>query len=102
MPSAMDLMSSSLTLQPNLFQEFQPMGGVSARPLSSAVAGLAKERNARRARKETAKLAVNAFIGVRMHASRAEKSASDDTSRERGKQSGRSGRKLARCGPLGL
>src|SRR5207237_5377501 len=30
--SAMLLIMSSLTLQPNLFQEFQPMGGVRARP----------------------------------------------------------------------
>src|SRR5580765_4195298 len=29
--SAMPLIRSSLTLQANLFQEFQPMGGVSAR-----------------------------------------------------------------------
>src|SRR5262252_11032343 len=34
--SAMDLIISSLTLQPNLFQLFQPMGGVSATPLSHA------------------------------------------------------------------
>src|SRR5262245_22745459 len=30
----MDLIISSLTLQPNLFQLFQPIGGVSATPLS--------------------------------------------------------------------
>src|SRR5260370_9802489 len=30
-PSAMPLIRSSLTLQANLFHEFQPMGGVSAR-----------------------------------------------------------------------
>src|SRR5256885_2379748 len=32
----MDLIMSSLTLQPNLFQLFQPIGGVSATPLSQA------------------------------------------------------------------
>src|SRR5580658_2375340 len=31
MASAMDLIRSSLTLQPNLFQLFQPIGGVSAK-----------------------------------------------------------------------
>src|SRR5580765_1172192 len=62
MPSAMDLMSSSLTLQPNLFQEFQPMGGVRARPLSRAVEGRARERNARRIRNEVSKVAVNVFM----------------------------------------
>src|SRR5215831_2974002 len=36
--SAMDLIISSLTLQPNLFQLFQPIGGVSATPLSQAFA----------------------------------------------------------------
>jgi hypothetical protein len=41
----MDLIMSSLTLQPNLFQLFQPIGGVSAAPLSHA-AGLA-EHNAK-------------------------------------------------------
>src|ERR1043166_8918692 len=35
--SAISLMSFSLTLQPNLFQLFQPIGGVLARPLSSAL-----------------------------------------------------------------
>jgi hypothetical protein len=34
--SAACLIRSSLTLQANLFQLFQPMGGVRARPLSSA------------------------------------------------------------------
>src|SRR5215475_10748702 len=36
MASAMDLIMSSSTLQPNLFQLFQPMGGVRATPLSRA------------------------------------------------------------------
>src|SRR5450755_1112751 len=40
MASAMDWISVSLTSQPNLFQLFQPMGGVSAR-LSSAPRALA-------------------------------------------------------------
>src|SRR5579864_2685108 len=34
--SAIPRTSSSLTLQANLFQEFHPMGGVSARPLETA------------------------------------------------------------------
>src|SRR6478672_7750269 len=36
MASAMPLIMSSLTLQPNLFQLFQPIGGVRASPLSQA------------------------------------------------------------------
>lgn len=39
MLSAVCLMSEALTLQANLFQEFQPMGGVSARPWEMAGAG---------------------------------------------------------------
>src|SRR5437588_614164 len=34
--SAISLINFSLTLQPNLFQLFQPIGGVRASPLSSA------------------------------------------------------------------
>src|SRR5438270_10781157 len=46
--SAMDLIMSSLTLQPNLFQLFQPIGGVSATPLSQArVASGNEERKMR-------------------------------------------------------
>src|SRR5438093_1025625 len=41
--SAMLLIMSSLTLQPNLFQEFQPMGGVSARPVEGEL-GCCAER----------------------------------------------------------
>src|SRR5438046_10428808 len=64
MPSAMDLMRSSLTLQPNLFQEFQPIGGVWARPLSRAVEGWTKESKARSATaKNKQSRAVNVFIG---------------------------------------
>src|SRR5579864_1048402 len=37
MASAIPRTSSSLTLQPNLFQEFHPIGGVSARPLETAL-----------------------------------------------------------------
>src|ERR1700683_5252981 len=37
--SAAPLMRSSLTLQPNLFQLFQPIGGVRAKPLSRASSG---------------------------------------------------------------
>src|SRR5579863_5772723 len=37
MASAMPRTSSSLTLQPNLFQVFHPMGGVSAKPLETAL-----------------------------------------------------------------
>src|SRR4029078_3500058 len=36
MASAIDFIRSSLTLQANLFQLFQPIGGVFARPLSCA------------------------------------------------------------------
>src|SRR5436190_10230595 len=39
--STMPRMSVSLTLQPKLFQLFQPMGGVSAKPLLK-LAGLAR------------------------------------------------------------
>src|SRR5271157_4557301 len=39
MASAVSRMSRSETLQANLFQLFQPMGGVLARPLSRALAG---------------------------------------------------------------
>src|ERR1041385_2346712 len=45
--SAISLMSFSLTLQPNLFQLFQPIGGVFARPLSCAQTLLAQEVNRR-------------------------------------------------------
>src|SRR5450759_3938572 len=48
-------MSLSLTLQPNLFQLFHPMGGVRARPLSSA-------RSAWRAEMETTTMAHTAPI----------------------------------------
>src|SRR5258708_6800025 len=41
MASAVSRISCSLTLQPKWFQEFQPMGGVRARPLSSRAAGAA-------------------------------------------------------------
>src|ERR1700691_4494890 len=41
MASAAPLIKSSLTSHPNLFQLFQPIGGVSARPLSEAFAGSA-------------------------------------------------------------
>src|SRR5262252_7037300 len=61
MPSAMDLMRSSLTLQPNLFQEFQPMGGVRQRPLSRAMEGWTSERNARM-RNDVSRAAVNVFM----------------------------------------
>src|SRR5262249_2785645 len=67
MPSAIDLMRSSLTLQPNLFQEFQPMGGVRARPLSSAREVSARERRARKSRNQASKAAVNVFIGAPPH-----------------------------------
>src|SRR5262250_1812283 len=48
-PSAMDLRRSSLTLHPNLFQLFQPMGGVKATPLSSALSSRAVRKTARSA-----------------------------------------------------
>ena len=44
MASAACLMRSSLTLQANLFQLFQPMGGVRASPLSSAGISLGMAR----------------------------------------------------------
>src|SRR5947208_15797797 len=44
----MDLIKSSLTLQPNLFQLFHPIGGVSATPLSHARASVAAKRTAAR------------------------------------------------------
>src|SRR6266446_4470551 len=47
-PSAIDLIKSSLTLQPNLFQLFHPIGGVSATPLSQACASVAAKRTAAR------------------------------------------------------
>src|SRR5579864_4868842 len=52
--SAMPLIMSSLTLQANLFQEFQPMGGVSARlaegdGFSCAAAEINSETNTQRA-----------------------------------------------------
>src|SRR5258707_11920855 len=47
MPSAMDFKRSSLTLQPNLFQLFQPIGGVRATPLSHALASVAANKIAR-------------------------------------------------------
>ena len=37
--SAVCLMSASLTSQPKAFQSLKPIGGVLARPLSSATAG---------------------------------------------------------------
>src|SRR4051812_33533671 len=37
MPSAIDLISCSLTLHPNVFQEFQPIGGVAARMAGAGV-----------------------------------------------------------------
>ena len=40
--SAMPLIRSSLTLQANLFHEFQPMGGVSARLADGEVFSCAK------------------------------------------------------------
>src|SRR5579862_6925091 len=62
MPSAMDLMRSSETLQWNLFQEFQPRGGVRARPLSRAWVVGAREKRAMAARVERKRMAVNVFI----------------------------------------
>src|SRR5208282_2765748 len=42
--SAISLISFSLTSQPNLFQLFQPMGGVRANPFSKARAGAKAKR----------------------------------------------------------
>ena len=49
----MDLIISSLTLQPNLFQLFQPIGGVSATPLSHARAAGTPEATQKIAKKNT-------------------------------------------------
>jgi hypothetical protein len=62
--SAMLLIMSSLTLQANLFQEFQPMGGVSARlakgdGFSCAAAEINSETN-------TQKAATNAVFFMRL------------------------------------
>src|SRR5215813_3320524 len=78
MPSAMDLIRASLTLQPNLFQEFQPMGGVRARPLSSAREVSARERKARKSRNQASKATVNVFID----APPARKIRRDDTGKQ--------------------
>src|ERR1700737_404560 len=43
--SAADLTRSSLTLQPKRFQLFQPIGGVRARPFSSAHVDGTQKRN---------------------------------------------------------
>src|SRR5512142_1908768 len=53
MASATLLIRLSLMLQPNLFQLFQPMGGVRARPLSSARAGAAEASRSPAARDVT-------------------------------------------------
>src|ERR1700739_2540584 len=45
--SAMPLMRSSLTLQANLFQEFHPMGGVSARLAEGEAFSCASRQGAR-------------------------------------------------------
>src|SRR5215471_8958420 len=45
--SAMLLIMSSLTLQPNLFQEFQPMGGVTARFADGDVISCADDAQAK-------------------------------------------------------
>src|SRR3954462_6128451 len=44
MASALDLISTSLTLQPNVFHEFQPMGGVAARIPGTGAGALAASR----------------------------------------------------------
>src|SRR5579864_8669790 len=48
MASAMPLIISSLTLHPNLFQEFHPMGGVRARFAETAVCSCAEESETRK------------------------------------------------------
>src|SRR5882762_504562 len=64
MPSAMDFKRSSLTLQPNLFQLFQPIGGVRATPLSHAPASFAANKIARKliARMSAPRNQVSVFI----------------------------------------
>src|SRR4051794_38350534 len=46
MASAMDLISTSLTLHPNVFHEFQPMGGVAAKIAGTGAALLPASRPA--------------------------------------------------------
>src|SRR5258708_38515987 len=64
MPSAMDFKRSSLTLQPNLFQLFKPIGGVRATPLSHALASFAANKLARKliARMTAPRNQVSVFI----------------------------------------
>src|SRR5690242_17414106 len=50
--SAMPLIMSSLTLQPNLFHEFHPMGGVRARLAEGGVCSCAKVRTDSRMQKD--------------------------------------------------
>src|SRR5260221_9994937 len=66
MPSAMDLSRSSLTLQPNLFQLFHPMGGVRATPLSQARASSTEKRKASAQARErrTMREQVSVFIAI--------------------------------------
>src|SRR5258708_7688791 len=63
----MDLIMSSLTLQLNLFQLFQPIGGVSATPLSQARVASGNEE--RKMRTTTAKAIFRLNGNLRMAAS---------------------------------
>src|SRR6187399_2272736 len=47
MASAMDLISASLTLHPNVFHEFQPMGGVAAKMAGAGAGTLSASPGAR-------------------------------------------------------
>src|SRR5882762_1851816 len=88
MPSAMDFKRSSLTLQPNLFQLFQPIGGVRATPLSHALASFAADKIARKliARMTAPRNQVSVFIFMPPDA---QKSRSDTTRFPGGRDSAR-------------
>src|SRR5215831_7896436 len=61
--SAMLLIMSSLTLQPNLFQEFHPIGGVSARVGAIFDSWLTPVPTSRTIGKQTSSRRVNVFMG---------------------------------------
>src|SRR5215471_5864269 len=62
--SAMPLIMSSLTLQPNLFQEFHPMGGVRARFAETVVCSWANDTETRNeATRQNAKVKRLIFMG---------------------------------------
>src|SRR5689334_12730350 len=74
--SAMSLISFSLTLQANLFQLFQPIGGVLARPLSCALA-----LDQQQAKTKTT--AISVFIVVLCERDVSHKGTKEDTKAQR-------------------